>query len=153
MKTEDRRVCPSCHNEFSGAMDFCPICMLRGVLNEEAESFSEQNASDSPLDVGVDRFEHYELAKGEDGKPLELGRGAMGVTYKAVDVDLRCAVTLKIINKNISAKNRLGFVSCARRVRRPASVTRMLRRFFIWGEALRVTSTPWSSWRERPWRT
>jgi len=28
------------------------------------------------------RFQHYELVTGEDGKPVELGRGAMGVTYK-----------------------------------------------------------------------
>ena len=45
------------------------------------------------------RFEHYELVKGEDGKPVELGRGAMGITYKAFDVDLRCPVTLKVINE------------------------------------------------------
>jgi hypothetical protein len=24
----------------------------------------------------------------DDGRPMELGRGAMGVTYKALDVDL-----------------------------------------------------------------
>ena len=35
----------------------------------------------------------------EAGKPVELGRGAMGVTYKAFDVDLRCPVTLKVINE------------------------------------------------------
>ena len=29
---------------------------------------------------------------------MELGRGAMGVTYKALGVNLRFAVTLKIIN-------------------------------------------------------
>jgi serine/threonine protein kinase len=28
----------------------------------------------------VQRFENYELVTGKDGKPLELGRGAMGVT-------------------------------------------------------------------------
>jgi serine/threonine protein kinase len=43
--------------------------------------------------------QHYELVKGEDGKPVELGRGAMGVTYKAFDVDLRCPVTLKVISE------------------------------------------------------
>jgi len=36
---------------------------------------------------------------GEDGKPVELGRGAMGVTYKAFDVDLQCPVTLKVISE------------------------------------------------------
>ena len=45
------------------------------------------------------RFEHYELMVGEDGRLLELGHGAMGVTYKAVDVDLQCPVTLKVISQ------------------------------------------------------
>jgi hypothetical protein len=36
---------------------------------------------------------------GDDGKPVELGRGAMGVTYKAFDVDLHCPVTLKVISE------------------------------------------------------
>jgi serine/threonine protein kinase len=36
---------------------------------------------------------------GEDGKPVELGRGAMGITYKAFDINLRCPVTLKVINE------------------------------------------------------
>jgi len=30
------------------------------------------------------RFEHYELVKDDDGKPVELGRGAMVATYKAL---------------------------------------------------------------------
>jgi len=45
------------------------------------------------------RFDHYELLPGEDGKPVELGRGAMGITYKGFDVDLRCPVTLKVISE------------------------------------------------------
>ena len=36
---------------------------------------------------------------GKDGKPLELGRGAMGVTYKAFDINLRCPVTLEVISE------------------------------------------------------
>jgi hypothetical protein len=44
----------------------------------------------------VQRFEHYEQVTGESGKPIELGRGAMGITYKAVDLDLH-PVVLKVI--------------------------------------------------------
>jgi hypothetical protein len=53
----------------------------------------------------------------EYGKPIELGRGAMGVTYKAFDVDLRIAVTLKLITEKYSAMNRRGFAFCAKRER------------------------------------
>src|SRR5262249_53321084 len=101
MKTEAQHTCPSCGNEFSGAMEFCPVCMLRHGLTGEVKSgessFQEaiQPASDQP----PKRFEHYELVTGEDGKPVELGRGAMGVTYKALDIDLHCPVTLKVISE------------------------------------------------------
>ena len=45
------------------------------------------------------RFAHYELMSDEEGRPVELGRGAMGITYKAFDVELRCPVALKVINE------------------------------------------------------
>jgi serine/threonine protein kinase len=35
----------------------------------------------------------------ENGSPIELGRGAMGVTYKGFDVNLWCPVTLKVISE------------------------------------------------------
>jgi predicted amidophosphoribosyltransferase len=38
MNTEDRRICSICGNELSGAMKFCPVCMLREALDAEADS-------------------------------------------------------------------------------------------------------------------
>jgi hypothetical protein len=146
MKTEPQRICPSCGNEFSGAMEFCPVCVLRkaaadGVRSGES-SFAE---SAKPTQAQAQqRFEHYELVTGEDGKPVELGRGAMGVTYKAFDVNLHCPVTLKVISDRYLGDEsaRLRFLREARAaasVRHPnvASV-------FHLGTTERITSTRWS---------
>ena len=102
-------------------MEFCPVCMLRKGLAAGVES-GESCASvgtvkptttpeQSPL-----RFDHYELVTGEDGKTVELGRGAMGVTYKAFDINLRCPVTLKVISDRYLGDEtaRLRFVREAR---------------------------------------
>jgi serine/threonine protein kinase len=90
--------------------------MSRGALDGETELFSEQALSASLLEGGTDRFEHYEVVKGEDGKPVELGRGAMGITYRAFDVDLRCPVTLKVISEKYLGEEsaRLRFLREAR---------------------------------------
>src|SRR5215831_8961552 len=101
VSTEPQRTCPSCGNEFSGAMEFCPVCMLRKAAADgvqSGESSFEEAVKPTP-DQPPKRFEHYELVAGEDGKLVELGRGAMGITYKAFDVDLHCPVTLKLISE------------------------------------------------------
>jgi hypothetical protein len=103
MSAEPQRTCPSCGNEFSGAMEFCPVCLFRkglaGGVESGESSVSEETVEPATLKEPGRRFEHYEVVRGEDGKLLELGRGAMGVTYKAFDVDLHCPVTLKVINE------------------------------------------------------
>jgi serine/threonine protein kinase len=101
MSTEAQRTCPSCGNEFSGAMEFCPVCMLRRAVADGVESSepSGDTVKSTSPEVAVERFEHYQLVTGDDGRPVELGRGAMGVTYKAFDVDLHCPVTLKVIGE------------------------------------------------------
>src|SRR5205085_2463077 len=47
---------------------------------------------------GTISFGHYEVQTKPDGSPFELGRGAMGITYKAMDKSLVFPVALKVIN-------------------------------------------------------
>ena len=101
--TEPQRTCPSCGNELSGEAEFFPVCLLRKALAgggvESGESSASKEGVKPTPEQATQRFEHYELVQGEDGKPVELGRGAMGVTYKAFDIDLHCPVTLKVISE------------------------------------------------------
>jgi hypothetical protein len=100
-------------------MKFCPLCVLRQVLDPESDL--DASALEPTRELASRRFQHYELVIGEDGKPIELGRGAMGVTYKAFDVDLRVPVTLKLISERYLGDEsaRLHFLREARAERQP----------------------------------
>jgi hypothetical protein len=131
MSTEPQRTCPTCGNELSGAMEFCPVCTLRNGLAggvESGESSASEDGVKPTLEKAAQRFEHYELVTGEDAKPVELGRGAMGVTYKAFDVDLRCPVALKVISERYLGDEsaRLRFLREARAAREAAAFKRCL---------------------------
>jgi WD40 repeat protein/serine/threonine protein kinase len=83
--------CPKCGTPTQRAGHLagqCFVCLLESALEDE----------EVPT-VTPERFDHYQVATRADGTPVELGRGAMGVTYKAFDVDLRYPVTLKVINE------------------------------------------------------
>ena len=111
METANRPVlrCERCGQpQASGATDAgCLNCLLLDAL--AASGFGEAgNAHVSPVPAGgtglLPRvsgprcYQHYEILTHEDGSLWELGRGAMGVTYKALDVNLRVPVALKVIN-------------------------------------------------------
>src|SRR5258708_35513821 len=76
--------------------------MIREVLADQ-EGDSSEPSSEGTLEVPpvrqALRFENYEVLTADGGEPIELGRGAMGITYKAFDVDLRSPVTLQCITE------------------------------------------------------
>src|SRR4051812_19545707 len=80
----------------------CMSCLLRAGIGSEAETVQD-STPDAPED-GM-RFGVYEIDCHSDGSLYELGRGAMGVTYRATDTSLRRKVALKIIKIDIAERS------------------------------------------------
>ena len=90
------------------------FCLLQAGIGSEEEMV--QDSTPDALGGGM-RFGVYEIDCHADGSLCELGRGAMGVTYRATDTSLRRKVALKIIKTDIaerSADARERFVREAR---------------------------------------
>ena len=77
-------------------------CLLRAGIGSEEEVAQDSNPN-AFEDGG--RFGVYEIDRREDGNLFELGRGAMGVTYRATDTSLQRKVALKIIKSDIAAQS------------------------------------------------
>jgi serine/threonine protein kinase/Tfp pilus assembly protein PilF len=78
------------------------FCLLQAGIGSEEETVYNSNP-DAP-EGGV-RFGVYEIDCHADGSLCELGRGAMGVTYRATDTSLRRKVALKIIKTDIAERS------------------------------------------------
>jgi serine/threonine-protein kinase len=80
----------------------CMSCLLRAGIGSEHE-VTQDSAPDAFEDGG--RFGDYEVDRHPDGSLYELGRGAMGVTYRATDTSLQRKVALKIIKIDIAERS------------------------------------------------
>src|SRR5438046_2171195 len=88
-------VCSIC-GEPLNAKGACVACLLRRGL-EESSTFDTKSLASLV-------FGDFEVARREDGSFWELGRGAFGVTYLAVDNVLRRRVALKVIDVPAAAR-------------------------------------------------
>src|SRR5436309_9096080 len=109
--------CPNCGGvieQTPGGEPGCMFCLLQAGIRSEEET--AQDSTPAPLEGGV-RFGVYEIDCHADESLCELGRGAMGVTYRATDTSLQRKVALKIIKADIAergADTRERFVREAR---------------------------------------
>jgi len=78
------------------------FCLLQAGIGSEKET--EHDSTPDALEGGA-RFGVYEIDRREDGSLYELGRGAMGVTYRATDTSLQRKVALKIIKTDIAERS------------------------------------------------
>lgn len=87
-----------------GAKRTCFACLLRAGLDDAEEPDSPKAAL----------FDDFEIARRDDGSLWELGRGAMGVTYRATEKPLHRSVALKVIELHGSDAVRERFLREAR---------------------------------------
>jgi hypothetical protein len=97
--------CPNCGaalEETSGGGGGCKFCLLQAGIGSQEETVHD--STPAPLEGGV-RYGVYEIDCHADGSLCELGRGAMGVTYRATDTSLQRKVALKIIKTDIAERS------------------------------------------------
>src|SRR5215831_18778882 len=100
--TNSARICETCGSpiETTSAGDLgCIACLIGTGLDAEAEP------SDTAFASVPDQLGAYTIERHADGSAWELGHGAMGVTYRAIDKALNRHVALKIISTDGASRS------------------------------------------------
>src|SRR5207247_9753162 len=95
--------CATCGRPLTqcGPKGECLRCLVSlGFLAEGQEA--ERPAVRGRLTPGPLRYAHFEVDVAADGFPVELGAGAMAITYRARDTVLNSVVALKVIDLSIA---------------------------------------------------
>ena len=95
--------CATCGRPLTqcGPKGECLRCLVSlGFLTDGEEP--ERPAARGRLTPGLLRYAHFEVEVGADGFPVELGAGAMAITYRARDTVLNSTVALKVIDRSVA---------------------------------------------------
>src|SRR5438094_1993767 len=95
--------CATCGRQLTqcGPNGECLRCLVSlGFLADGQEA--DRPAGRGRLTPGPLRYAHFEVEVGADGFPVELGAGAMAITYRARDTVLNSAVALKVIDRRVA---------------------------------------------------
>src|SRR6266436_2514608 len=93
--------CATCGRPLTqvGPKGECLRCLVGlGFLADGEEP--ERPTARGRLTPGPLSYAHFEVEVGADGFPVELGAGAMAITYRARDTVLNSAVALKVIDRS-----------------------------------------------------
>ena len=96
-----RGICVACRRPMTqrGPSGECLRCLVSLAFLPGCEPPEQRSAANRRVTAGPLRYAHFEVEVGEDGFPIELGAGAMAVTYRARDTVLNAVVALKVIDR------------------------------------------------------
>src|SRR6266480_543328 len=95
--------CATCGRQLTqcGPNGECLRCLVSLGFLADGEQ-AERPAGRGRLTPGPFRYAHFEVEVGSDGFPVELGAGAMAITYRARDTVLNSTVALKVIDRKVA---------------------------------------------------
>ncbi len=95
--------CATCGRQLTqcGPNGECLRCLVSLGFLADGEQ-AERPAGRGRLTPGPLRYAHFEVEVGLDGFPVELGAGAMAITYRARDTVLNSTVALKVIDRKVA---------------------------------------------------
>src|SRR5881398_2030707 len=100
---ETAGTCATCGRPLTqcGPNGECLRCLVNLGFLADGEH-AEKPAARGRLTPGPLRYAHFEVETGADGFPLELGAGAMAITYRARDTVLNSVIALKVIDRKVA---------------------------------------------------
>ena len=148
--------CATCGRQLTqcGPNGECLRCLVSLGFLADGEQ-AERPAGRGRLTPGPLRYAHFEVEVGSDGFPVELGAGAMAITYRARDTVLNSTVALKVIDARIAAHPEAREVSCEKPAQRLGFGTRTSPQSFTTGRARVMVNafTRWNWSRVKRWKS